>query len=431
MQRNEPLLFKKFPNLKKKVPWIPILTNVSSSIERLTELEKNFDLNGGEIYIKRDDKNHHIYGGNKFRKFEFIFGDVIQKKKKGIVTLGGIGTNHGIACAILCKELDNPLKCDIYLFPQPITWHVQRTLLLDEYFGAKLHFSKGDIRAFIKALFFQIRHPKYYFIFPGGSPLFGFGTPLGAVGFIDAIFELKEQIENGEIEEPDAIFVAGGSTGTAAGLVAGCKLLNLKTKINIVAVYEYFVANPSAIIKNANKAIKYLYKRDKDVPKIRITENDFEFIKGYLGSGYGIKTKRGQKAVDIVNELEGKNRRFILETTYTGKTMAAMFEYLNKEENKSKKVLFWNTYNSNDLDKHLKEIGYNYKKLPKKFHKFFESKIFQCWQITNCPEDIRNKCPAYFNHEYRFWKVTDCLLEEEEKAKAYEELNTIIKLEDA
>jgi len=121
----------------------------------------------------------------------------------------------------------------------------------------------------------------------------------------------------------------------------------------------------------------------------------------------------------------------MLETTYTGKTMAAMFEYLNKEENKSKKVLFWNTYNSNDLDKHLKEIGYNYKKLPKKFHKFFESKIFQCWQITNCPEDIRNKCPAYFNHEYRFWKVTDCLLEEEKKDKAYEELNTIINLEDA
>ncbi|MFX1573189.1 MAG: 1-aminocyclopropane-1-carboxylate deaminase/D-cysteine desulfhydrase [Promethearchaeota archaeon] len=431
MERDEPLLFRRFPDLKKKVPWIPILTNVPTSIERLKELENNFGLNEGEIYIKRDDKNHHIYGGNKYRKFEFIFGDVIQKKKKGIVTVGGIGTNHGIACTILCKILDPPLKCEMYLYPQPITWHVQRTLLLDDYFGAKLHFIKGDIRAFIKALFLQIRHPKYYFIMPGGSLLFGIGSPLGAVGFIDAIFELKEQIENGEIPEPDALFVAGGSTGTAAGLVAGCKLLNLKTKIIIVAVYEYFVSNPSSVIKNANKALKYLYKRDKSISKIRVTENDFEFVKGYLGSRYGIKTERGQKAVDIVNELEGKNKDFMLETTYTGKTMAAMFEYLKKDENKNKKVLFWNTYNSNDLDKHLKEIGNNYKKLPKKFHKFFENKTFQCWQITNCPEKIRNNCPAYFNHEYRFWKVTDCLLEEEKKIKAFEELNTLIKLEDA
>jgi len=431
MEREEPLLFKKFPDLKKKVPWIPILTNVPTPIERLTELEKMFDLHEGEIYIKRDDKIHQIYGGNKLRKFEFIFGDAIKKKKKGMVTLGGIGTNHGLACAITCKEQDPPLTCDLFLFPQPITWHVQRSLLLFNYFSAKIHLGGGDIGTFVKTLFFQVRHPKYYFMFPGGSPLFGFGNPLGSIGFINASFELVEQVEKGEIPEPDAIFIAGGSTGTAAGLIAGCKLSGLKTKVHIIAVYADFIANPSAVVRNANKAIKYLYKRDKSIPKIKITENDFKFLKGYLGSGYGIKTVRGQKAVDIIYDLEGKNKDFKLETTYTGKTMAAMFEYLNKEENKSKKVLFWNTYNSNDLDKYLKELGYNYKKLPKKFHKFFESKTFQCWQLTNCPDEIRNKCPAYFNHEYRFWKVTDCLLDEKKKNKAYEKLNTIIKLENS
>ncbi len=116
MERIEPLLFKEYPNLKEKVPWIPLLTNVPTPVERLTKLEKYFNLEDGQIYIKRDDKNHQIYGGNKLRKLEFIFGNIIKrKKKKAIITCGGIGTNHGLACLIACNILNPPLKCDLFL----------------------------------------------------------------------------------------------------------------------------------------------------------------------------------------------------------------------------------------------------------------------------------------------------------------------------
>lgn len=431
MERTEPLLFKKYPNLKEKVPWIPLLTNVPTPVERLTELENHFKLVNGQIYIKRDDKIYHIYGGNKIRKFEFIFGNTIKKKKKAIVTCGGIGTNHGLACSIICNILNPPLKCDLFLFNQPLTWHVQQSLLLYDYFGAKLHFGKTDVSTLIKAIFFWIFHRKYDFILPGASPLFGRGTPLGIVGFIEAILELYEQIEKGKIPEPDIIFIAAGTTGTAAGLIAGCKLLGLKTKVYAVAVIKDLLANSSNIARNANKALKYLHNKDRNFPKLKITEDDFELIKGYLGSAYGVKTIRGQTAIDIVFKLEGKERGFKLETTYTGKAMAAMFDFLEKEENKNKTVLFWNTYNSNDLDRYLKKTEFNYKKLPKKFHRFFEEANFQCWQITDCPPEIREGCPAYFNHEYRFWKVTDCLLDEEKQKKAFKELKNLIKLEDA
>jgi D-cysteine desulfhydrase len=431
MNREEPLLFKRYPNLKEKIPWIPLLTNVPTPVERLTKLEKYINLKDGKIYIKRDDNNHHIYGGNKLRKFEFIFGKTIKKKKKAILTYGGIGTNHGLACLVTCNIINPPLKCDLFFFIQPLTWHVQRSLLLYNYFGAKLHYGKKDIGTFIKALFFWIFHRKYDFILPGGSPLFGRGTPLGIVGFIEAIFELNDQIKKGQIPEPDIIFVAASTTGTAAGLVAGCKLLGLKTKVYSVAVYKNFLANASNIVRNANKGLKYLYKKDKSFPKFKISKDDFELIKGYLGSEYGIKTIRSQKAVDIVYELEGKERGFNLETTYTGKAMAGMFDFLEKEENKNKIVLFWNTYNSNDLDNYIKETQFDYKKLPKKFHKFFDINKYQCWQITNCPDDIKMDCPAYLNHEYRFWKVTDCLLDNEMQKKAFKELKNLIKLEDA
>ncbi len=429
MESKKPILFEVFPNLEGKVPWISILTGVPSDVDRLTELENYLNLTDGEIYIKRDDKDHKIYGGNKLRKFEFIFGEALKKKKKGIITLGGIGTNHGAACAIVAKELD--LKCELFLSLQPISWHVQRSLLLYHYFGAKLHFTKMFELGVLKSLLFRFFHPKYYLMSIGGSPLFGIGTPLGSIGFINAIFELKNQIDEGILPAPDIIFVAAGSTGTAAGLTAGCKLLGLKTKVYPVNVSRDIVVNPKNLIKIANKSIKYLRKRDKSIPDVQVNKGDFYMIKGYLGSSYGVKTVKGQKAVDLVYELEGKKLGFKLETTYTGKTMAAMLDFLEKEENKSKKILFWNTYNSNDLDTYLRETKFDYEKLPKKFHKYFTHKLFQCWQLADCSEDMRNTCPAYLNHEYRFWKVTKCKLEKDKQVRIKEKLENVIELEDS
>ncbi|MHA1804183.1 MAG: 1-aminocyclopropane-1-carboxylate deaminase/D-cysteine desulfhydrase [Promethearchaeota archaeon] len=419
----EPILYKKFPNLKGKVPFIPLIPNAPTPVERLTNLEKHLNLKEEKIFIKRDDKVSDVYGGNKLRKFEFIFGKILKEKKKGVITLGGIGTNQGLACAITTQQLG--LKCHLFLAPQPVTWHVQRSLLLYDYFGAKLHLSKSNERALLKSLVFRLIHPRYFLMPFGGTPLFGFGTSLGTVGFIDAMFELKEQIDQGIASIPDVIFCAGGSIGTAAGIGAGCKLLGLKTKIHVVKVSEDIVINPSNFLKVANKALNYLHERDPSIPHVEVTENDFKIIEGYRGSAYGIVTEKSQKAVDLVHELEGKEKGFKLDTTYTGKTMAALMDYITEEENKGKTVLFWNTYNSNNLDDYLRETEFNYKKLPRKFHKFYE-KTFQCWQITDCAKERRKKCPAYLNQEYRFWKITDCPLSEEQKEKARKQLEQAI-----
>ena len=429
MDKIKPILFDIYPKLEGKVPWISLLTNLPSKVERLKELEKHLKLEGGQIYIKRDDKVHNIYGGNKPRKFEFILGEAVKKKKKGIITLGGVGTNHGLACAIITKELG--LQCNLFLSNQPLTWHVQRSLLLYDYFGAKLHFTKSFEIGVLKSVLFRLFHPKHYLMSIGGSPILGFGTPLGSVGFINAMLELKKQIDAGLMPIPDIIFVPAGSSGTSAGLTAGCKLLGLKTKVYAVKVSQTRVVNSKAIIKIAKKTTKYLKKRDNSVISVDISEEDFKIIKGYLGSSYGAKTVKGQNAVDLIYELEGKKMDFKLETTYTGKTMAAMLEFLEKEENKSKIVLFWNTYNSNDLDKYLRETKFDYEKLPDKFHNYFTRKSFQCWQITECPEEIKNSCSAYLNHEYRFWKVTECKLGDNKKKKALNYLKEIIQIDDA
>jgi len=426
--RKKPLLFKFYPSLQTKIPWISLLTNIPTPIEKLTELEKQFSINSsGGLYIKRDDKDHHIYGGNKLRKFEFIFGRILEQEKIGVMTFGGIGTNHGLASTIIAKELG--LKCELFLARQPITWHVQRSLLLYDYFNANIHYAKSYTGIILKGLAFRLLHPKYYVMLPGGSTLLGFGSPIGTLGFINAIFELNHQIKKGIIPEPDIIYVPCGSGGTAAGLIAGCKLLDLKTKVHTVAVSTKPFASVSSIVKNANKALKYLGEYDNTFPSIEVKPEDFKLIEGYLGSDYGVKTRKGQEAIDLVMELEGKRRGFKLDTTYTGKAMAAMLDYIREDKNKSKKILFWNTYNSNDLDKYLKEMQFNYSKLSEVLQKFYTQHKFQCWQIKDCPN--HKECEAYLNHEYRCWKVKQCSEAARNQCTAYEELKSEVQVEDS
>ncbi len=94
----EPALFKWFPELKDRIPWVS-LGMQPTAIQQL----KGFGHQN--IWIKRDDRSSPLYGGNKIRKLEFTLGQALQQKKKRVITFGGIGTNHGLATAIFCKEL--------------------------------------------------------------------------------------------------------------------------------------------------------------------------------------------------------------------------------------------------------------------------------------------------------------------------------------
>ena len=217
---------------------------------------------------------------------------------------------------------------------------------------------------------------------------------------------------------------------TAAGLIAGKKILGMGSKIHVVGVSDEMFVNPKTIANNCNNAIDFLVESDPSFPNVQVSENDFEILSGYLGSEYGVKTQRSQEAVDLVNQLEGKTLGFQVETTYTGKAMAGLLDFLRREENKDRTILFWNTYNSNDLDEILRETDFNYEDLPKRVQQFYEKK-FQCWQVKDCPEEKRLSCDAYLNHEYRCWLVKKCHEKERKSCKAFQQLSDAIELEDA
>jgi len=357
MARKAPILFHRYPELQDKVPWIPI-GNLPTPTQELSELEAI--LGYQSIWIKRDDLTGRLYGGSKVRKLEFILGDVIEHKKKWILTFGGLGTNHGLATAIYGRE--HQLKTVLALIDQPVTAHVQDQLLLFDYYGAKISYAKNKVGAVLKALWHLATKRGVYFLWPGGS------TKIGNLGYINAGLELAEQIEQGNLPSPDRIYVALGSMGTFAGLFIGLKLAGLKTELIGVRVTDLRMTNEKNTAKMINQTIRYLKSLSDSFPKFEIKPEDLEINHDYAGLCYGSVTEKGLEAVDILK----RTHDIQIETTYTAKAFACMIDDIKAGRVGGESILFWNTYSSVDLS-HIVQNHSDYSKLPRSFHRFFSN----------------------------------------------------------
>lgn len=363
-----PIIMQKFSGLQN-IPWMN-LTNLPTPVEELVGLEKHLNFKG--IFIKRDDITNPFYGGNKPRKYEYVFADAIKKNRKNILTIGAIGTNHGLAQTILAKKISeaNPnlnLQSYVFLIKQPLTEHVRKNLLLDLHYGAKLSYHHNYFTLILSLIWKYITMRKSYFVWPGA------GRPLGTIGFVNAIFELKEQILKNIMPEPDFIFVPVGTTGTAAGLLLGCELNQLKTQVYGVQVVAGFSANSKNVVNLAYKTYKLMKKYDASIPSISkaaLTKR-FKLLTEFFGGQYGMPTEEGKEAIDLIK----KSDNIILEHTYTGKTMAGLIAFVREHKNsiQGKTILYWNTLNSIRHDEEIKDLDYH--NLPKKLHKFFDGTI--------------------------------------------------------
>lgn len=200
-------LFENFKELKDTVPYVQ-LANLPTPIDRCRNLEKVLKLDS--IFIKRDDLtgSSDLYGGNKVRKLEFLLGDALKNGAKKIVTFGCVGTNHGLATACYANKLG--IDCLLMLKHQPNSPVVRQNLLMDHYFNAKIEiFPNNQARKI--ALDTLLATDKDSYFFPTGG-----SVSLGALGYVNAAFELKEQIQKGSMPKPDVIYLPIGSCGTAA-----------------------------------------------------------------------------------------------------------------------------------------------------------------------------------------------------------------------
>jgi D-cysteine desulfhydrase len=169
-----------------------------------------------------------------------------------------------------------------------------------------------------------------YFIPAGGS------SPLGSVGYVKAVLELKSQIEEELLPEPRFIFVPVGTCGTLAGLIVGARLAGLRTQIVGIRVADWVVANSWAISRMVKRILRLIGAVDADY----INPRRIELWHGDFGKGYAIPTEAGMRAVALMAEQEG----ITLENTYTGKTLAGLVHYVKAHDWEGEPILFWHTY---------------------------------------------------------------------------------------
>jgi D-cysteine desulfhydrase len=336
VSRSEPALFRAFPALERSCPR-HAFTTLPTPVEP-------FRLDGapeGGLYVKRDDRSCAAYGGNKPRKLEFIIGAALARGARRIVTSGGIGTNHGLATTILGREVG--LATTLVLVPQPVTAAVQRSLLLHVAYGADLVYGAtvpaAALRGAAALAAAALRGERPFLVAPGGS------STAGTLGYVSAGVELAEQVRSGELPEPAEVWVPVGSGGTLSGLAAGLRLAGLTSRVVGVLVTDILPPSARGLARAANAALQRVRVLGGDVREIAITASDFDMVRDQLGPGYGAPTAAGREAVDAAARCGVR-----LETTYTGKTLAALRERARRGAWPDRPVLFWNTYSSVDVE---------------------------------------------------------------------------------
>lgn len=354
-------LFQTFPALKEHIPHIS-LGRFPTPVRRMAALGKK--LGHPNLYIKDDGLTGSELGGNKVRKLEFLLGDAIKKKATDVITFGAAGSNHCAATAFYANQLG--LTCTSILIAQENHSYVGKNILLGAACGAELHHFSHPISAYIPGIMIYVRKllktGRIPYIIPmGGS------NPPGIIGYVNAAFELKEQIISGYIPKPDTIFVPMGSMGTAIGLMIGLKAAGLTCKVIPVRVIEKTVANKEKFRKLFHTTVRFLQQSDSTFPNVELESQEPIIEEGYLGKGYAQYTREGKDAIDLIAYTEGIR----LEGTYTGKTLAALMDYAKKPDKKEEMLLFWNTANAIDFSSLIKDV--DYRRLPKAFHKYVES----------------------------------------------------------
>lgn len=312
-------------NLPSFIP----LANLPTKIERLNRVTQELD--GINLFIKRDDQTGTEVSGNKIRKLEFVIQDALQQGCDSLITCGGMQSNHARATAAVAAKLG--LKAILVLRGSG-KCPLEGNYFLDRLFGAEIHqISAEDYKNRRSEIMEGIKKEmslngfKPYIIPEGAS------DGIGTFGYIKAMEEIIEQEKELGLHF-DAIVATVGSGGTYSGLLIANKLLNHTSKvygINICDTAAYFKERIHAMIQ---ESLSFLDSQ------FTIEINNINLIDGYAGKGYGLSTPEELEFIRSFARQEG----IVLDPVYTGKAMYGLMEELKKGNLKQhKNILFIHT----------------------------------------------------------------------------------------
>lgn len=310
------------------------------------------------LAIKRDDLSAEPYGGNKLRKLEYLLQRALDRRAGRVATFGTVASNHALATAVYARALG--LDCLCFLSHQAPTATAPVVLNRHLQLGTEIVQIRGQRANRIATLRRHLASERTWVIPAGGS------SWLGAAGFVAAALELAAQCAAGESAIPDRIYVANGTMGTAAGLAVGLALAGLPTEVHAVRVTHDFVANRAGMLRLVRKTVAMLNRLDPAVPADTAARTRIRFRDEFFAGGYAHTDAAIDAAVGTARDQLGLE----LETTYTGKAMAALLADASSAAAAGLKLLFWNTYNSRPLPA-TPALPEDRSRLPTEFLRYF------------------------------------------------------------
>ena len=292
------------------------LALLPTPLHRLDRLSAEWNV---DLWIKRDDLTGAALSGNKIRKLEYELADAVAKGCKGVVTCGGVGSNHARATAIAARQLGLVphlvLRTDDGTPPAELDGNT----LLDAIVGAKITWvSRVQYSSERGAIMKRIAEETgCAYVIPEGA-----SDARGALGYVAAIAELQEQVgQKGKPARIDYLAHACGSGGTSAGLAIGNAIFAAKMEPVAFAVCDdekYFRDIHANITRDFASAFGGI--DGKIPPPLTILDQ-------YKGIGYALSTKVELDFLRKVAETEG----ILLDPVYSGKAFYGMAEEIRKK----------------------------------------------------------------------------------------------------
>ena len=295
--------------------------------------------NAGEapVWIK-DDGVFGRYAGNKARKLEWLLGDALARQRRTVITGGAIGTNHGLATALYCRDLG--LDAALVLVPQPEDEHVRSQLRRIRASGAELRFASGKWRAFALAgALIATRTVR-----EDASPLPDPSRWLGAAGLRRLRRGRPRAGTPGRRRrDPGAIprRPRAGQRRHRRRLLLGLKLAGLRSRLVCVLVNDLTPLSARGVARLARRSQRLIRRRSvgPSPPRTDLRGSDLDLETGWLGEGYGHPTAAGAEAISAF-AADG----VALEPVYTAKAAAALLALNAAGRFGLGPVLYWHTY---------------------------------------------------------------------------------------
>lgn len=283
------------------------LANLPTPLQRFRALDA---LLGCELWVKRDDMTGGVETGNKVRKLEYLLADARAAAADVVLTCGGFQSNHCRATAVLARSLG--MDCVTLLRtddgrPLPLTGNALLGALAGatQYTITPAAYERREALMAREAGHLRTAGRRPYIIPEGGS------NALGARGYVDAMAELRAQLDAGEAGGApfDVVATACGSGGTAAGLSVGAGRHGVAA-----AVWAFAVCDDSAHFEAVTAplvdALGAGHGAEPGPAPLRIFD-------AWKGPRYGVSSP---EQLDFIREVAARTG-LVLDPVYTGKAM--------------------------------------------------------------------------------------------------------------